>query len=434
MRHLKGMTLLDTKSAADLAENLMKMGRDARAASRQLGQVSSADRTRGLKAMAAHIRAASADILTANAADMVFGRDKGLSDAMLDRLELDADRIEAIAQSIEIVADLPDPIGKELARWRRPNGLDIARVAVPLGVIGIIYESRPNVTADAGALCFRSGNAAILRCGSESLNSSGVLVSTIQSALKSEGLPEKAVQLVGTRDRAAVGHMLTGLDGALDVLVPRGGRSLVERVQKDARIPVIGHLEGLVHGYVDKSANIEQATAIIVNAKLRRTGICGSLETMLIDRAIADSALPKIASALRDAGCELRGDEASRSLVPEMKAATQEDWSTEYLAPILSIAVVDGVAGALAHIEQWSSGHTDFVLAEDEAVLTRFLNEVDSAIVLANASSQFADGGEFGMGAEIGIATGRIHARGPVGADQLTSYKYIVRGSGQTRT
>lgn len=434
MRHLKGMTLLDTKSAADLAENLMQMGRDARAASRQLGQVSSVDRTRGLKAMAAHIRAASADILTANAADMVFGREKGLSDAMLDRLELDADRIEAIAQSIEIVADLPDPIGKELARWQRPNGLDIARVAVPLGVIGIIYESRPNVTADAGALCFRSGNAAILRCGSESLNSSGVLVSTIQSALKSEGLPEKAVQLVGTRDRAAVGHMLTGLDGALDVLVPRGGRSLVERVQKDARIPVIGHLEGLVHGYVDKSANIEQATAIIVNAKLRRTGICGSLETMLIDRAIADSALPKIASALRDAGCELRGDEASRSLVPEMKAATQEDWSTEYLAPILSIAVVDGVAGALAHIEQWSSGHTDFVLAEDETVLTRFLNEVDSAIVLANASSQFADGGEFGMGAEIGIATGRIHARGPVGADQLTSYKYIVRGSGQTRT
>lgn len=434
MRHLKGMTLLDTKSAADLAENLMKMGRDARAASRQLGQVSSADRTRGLKAMAAHIRAASADILTANAADMVFGRDKGLSDAMLDRLELDADRIEAIAQSIEIVADLPDPIGKELARWQRPNGLDIARVAVPLGVIGIIYESRPNVTADAGALCFRSGNAAILRCGSESLNSSGVLVSTIQSALKSEGLPEKAVQLVGTRDRAAVGHMLTGLDGALDVLVPRGGRSLVERVQKDARIPVIGHLEGLVHGYVDKSADIEQATAIIVNAKLRRTGICGSLETMLIDRGIADSALPKIASALREAGCELRGDEASRTLVPDMKAATQEDWSTEYLAPILSIAVVDGVAGALAHIEQWSSGHTDFVLAEDEAVLTRFLNEVDSAIVLANASSQFADGGEFGMGAEIGIATGRIHARGPVGADQLTSYKYIVRGSGQTRT
>ncbi len=434
MRHLKGMTVLETQSPADLTENLMQMGRDARAASRQLGQVSSDDRTRGLLAMATAIRAATSEILTANAADMVFGREKGLSASMLDRLELDESRIEAIAASIEIVAALPDPIGRELARWQRPNGLDIARVAVPLGVIGIIYESRPNVTADAGALCFRSGNAAILRCGSESLNSSGVLVATIQAALKAEGLPEKAVQLVGTRDRAAVGHMLTGLDGALDVLVPRGGRSLVERVQNDARIPVIGHLEGLVHGYVDKSADIEQATAIIVNAKLRRTGICGSLETMLVDRAIADAALPKIAAALSDAGCELRGDDASRALVPDMIPVTEEDWSTEYLAPILSVAVVDGVDGALAHIDKWSSGHTDFVLAEDEAVLTRFLNEVDSAIVLANASSQFADGGEFGMGAEIGIATGRIHARGPVGADQLTSYKYVVRGTGQTRS
>lgn len=433
MGHLGSMTRLETKSPSELTEILLQMGRDAREASRQLGQVSPEDRTRGLKAMAAAIRAAAPEILTANAADMDFGREKGLSAAMLDRLELNADRVEGIAASIEAVAELSDPIGRELARWQRPNGLDIARVAVPLGVIGIIYESRPNVTADAGALCFRSGNAAILRCGSESLNSSGVLVRTIQEALASEGLPEKAVQLVATRDRAAVGMMLTGLDGALDVLVPRGGRSLVERVQNDARIPVIGHLEGLVHGYVDKSADLEQATAIIVNAKLRRTGICGSLETMLVDRAIAATALPKIAAALIDAGCELRGDDEARAIVSDMLPASEEDWSTEYLAPILSVAVVDGVDGALAHIARWSSGHTDFVLAEDEAVLTRFLNEVDSAIVLANASSQFADGGEFGMGAEIGIATGRIHARGPVGADQLTSYKYVVRGSGQTR-
>lgn len=428
-----GMTVIDTMTKPDLETRMSEMGGAARAASRALGQLSADDRTRGLQAMAAAVRAAAPSILEANKADMVFGRDKGLSDAMLDRLALDDARIESIASGMEAVADLPDPLGVELARWQRPNGLDIARVAVPLGVIGIIYESRPNVTADAGALCFRSGNAAILRCGSESLNSSTALVDAMQSALKAEGLPTMAIQLVDTRDRAAVGEMLKGLDGNLDVLVPRGGRSLVERVQADARVPVIGHLEGLVHAYVDASADLDKAVDIVVNAKLRRTGICGSLETLLVDKAIAKTALPKLAAALMEKGCELRGDAASRAMVADMLPATDEDWATEYLAPILSIAIVDGISGALAHIDKWSSGHTDMVVAEDPDVIARFLNEVDSAIVLANASTQFADGGEFGMGAEIGIATGRIHARGPVGAEQLTSYKYVVRGSGQTR-
>ena len=427
------MTVQTPPPSPDLAETLLDMGRKARAASRMLGRLGAGDRTRGLKAIAAAIRAAAPDILGANAGDMEEGRAKGLDAAMLDRLALDEGRVEAIAKGVEAVAALPDPIGRELARWTVPSGLDIARVSVPLGVIGIIYESRPNVTADAGALCLRSGNAAILRCGSESARSSRALVAAMRSALKAEGLPEDAVQLVPTQDREAVGHLLSGLDGQVDVIVPRGGRGLVERVQMDARVPVIGHLEGLCHVYVDRAADPDKAIAIVVNAKMRRTGICGAAETLLVDAAIADTLLPRLAGALKDAGCALRGDARARAIVADMDAASEEDWSTEYLAPILSVAVVDGIDGALAHIARWSSGHTDAVITEDQAVADTFFAEVDSAILLHNASTQFADGGEFGMGAEIGIATGRIHARGPVGAEQLTTYKYLVRGTGQVR-
>ncbi|MFN7055151.1 glutamate-5-semialdehyde dehydrogenase [Hyphomonas sp.] len=427
------MTRLVDPPLADLTETMMDMGQRARAASRALGLLTPDDRTRGLKAIAASIRAASAEILAANAKDMAAARDKGLAPSMLDRLALDERRVEAIAAGVEAVAALPDPIGRELARWSRPNGLDIARVAVPLGVIGIIYESRPNVTADAGALCLRSGNAAILRGGSESAHSSGRLAAAMRSALKAEGLPEDVIQLVGTTDRTAVGLMLGGLGGALDVIVPRGGRSLVERVQAEARVPVIGHLEGLCHTYVHSGADPEKAVAITVNAKMRRTGICGATETLLIDASVAADLLPRIAEALEAKGCELRGDAQARALMPNIAPATDEDWATEYLEPILSVAVVDGLEGALAHIDRWSSGHTDAIITEDSAAAETFLARVDSAIVLHNASTQFADGGEFGFGAEIGIATGRIHARGPVGADQLTTYKYAVRGTGQVR-
>jgi glutamate-5-semialdehyde dehydrogenase len=427
------MTVQTRQPDDTLTQTMLDMGTRARAASRALGRLSADDRTRGLKAIAAAIRAAAPAILDANRQDMEAARKKGLDAAMLDRLALDEKRVDGIVSGVEAIAALPDPIGRELARWQQPNGLDFARVAVPLGVIGIIYESRPNVTADAGTLCLRSGNAAILRCGSESTRSSHALVDAMRAALKAEGLPEDAIQLVGTTDREAVGQMLSGLDGQVDVIVPRGGRSLVERVQKDARVPVIGHLEGLCHTYVDAAADPQKAIDIVVNAKLRRTGVCGSLETLLVDAAVADTLLPRIAAALTAAGCELRGDARARAIVPAMKTATEEDWATEYLAPILAVAVVDGLDGALAHIERWSSGHTDAIITEDQAVADRFLASVDSAIVLHNASTQFADGGEFGFGAEIGIATGRIHARGPVGADQLTIYKYVVRGTGQTR-
>ena len=430
---LPAMTLAAPPPDAVLAELMHAMGARARAASRTLGPMSAADRTRGLTAIAAALRAASPDILRANAEDMAAATAKGLSASMLDRLALDAARVEAIAAGVETVAALPDPVGRELARWTPPNGLDITRVAVPLGVIGIIYESRPNVTADAGALCLRSGNAAILRGGSESLHSSQALAGAMRAALDAEGLPADAIQLVGTTSRDAVGHMLAGLGGALDVIVPRGGRTLVERVQAEARVPVIGHLEGLCHTYVDGAADPARAVGIVVNAKLRRTGVCGATETLLIDVACAATLLPKIAAALEAAGCELRGDRRSCALLPHITPATEEDWATEYLAPILSVAVVDGLEGALAHIDRWSSNHTDAIITEDTAVAEAFLARVDSAIVLHNASTQFADGGEFGFGAEIGIATGRIHARGPVGAEQLTTYKYAVHGAGQVR-
>jgi glutamate-5-semialdehyde dehydrogenase len=427
------MTLATQPPDAALAERMHDMGARARAASRVLGLLSADDRTRGLTAIAAAIRAAAPEILAANEADMAASTAKGLAPSMLDRLALDAGRVEAIAAGVDVIAALPDPLGRELARWTPPNGLDIARVAVPLGVIGIIYESRPNVTADAGTLCLRSGNAAILRGGSESLRSSRALAGAMRAALKQEGLPEDAIQLVDTADREAVGHMLTGLGGALDVIVPRGGRSLVERVQAEARVPVIGHLEGLCHTYIHAAADPEKAVSIAVNAKMRRTGVCGSTETLLVDTGVAPALLQRIAAALEEAGCELRGDGRARAVLPHIVPATEEDWSTEYLAPILSIAMVDGLEGALAHLDRWSSGHTDAIITEDAAAAETFLARVDSAIVLHNASTQFADGGEFGFGAEIGIATGRIHARGPVGAEQLTTYKYAVRGTGQVR-
>jgi glutamate-5-semialdehyde dehydrogenase len=417
---------------AALAAEMLAMGRRARAASAALAKAGPQARTSALKAMAAHVRAASGRILDANSIDMAAGRDKGLAGSMLDRLELNPARLEAVAKGLEDVAALPDPVGDVIAKWTRPNGLEISRVRGPIGVIGIIYESRPNVTADAGALCVRAANAAILRGGSESLHSSRAIADALRAGLAEAGLPVDAIQLVQTADRAAVGHILAGLGGALDVVVPRGGKSLVARVQSEARVPVIGHLEGLCHTYVHAGADPQKAVDITVNAKLRRTGICGSTETLLIDAAVAPQLLPRIAAALEAKGCELRGDERARAIHP-MKPATEADWTTEYLDAILSIAVVDGIEAAMDHIARYGSQHTEAIITEDTAAAERFLAEVDSAIVLHNASTQFADGGEFGMGAEIGIAAGRIHARGPVGAEQLTIFKYQVRGAGQTR-
>jgi glutamate-5-semialdehyde dehydrogenase len=418
--------------AAALAGTMLAMGANARAASAEVAKAGPDKRTAALRAMAKRIRETSSAILSANAQDMTAAKAKGLTGAMLDRLELNPSRIEAMAKGVEDVAELPDPVGTVLASWTRPNGLEISRVRGPIGVIGIIYESRPNVTADAGALCLRAANASILRGGSESLHSSRAIADALRAGLKDAGLPADAIQLVQTADRAAVGMMLTGLEGKLDVVVPRGGKSLVARVQEEARVPVIGHLEGLCHTYIHAKADPDKAEAIIVNAKLRRVGVCGSTETMLIDASVAPALLPRLAKALESAGCELRGDERARAIHP-MKAATVEDWTTEYLAPILSIAVVDGIEGAMAHIARYGSQHTESIVTEDKAAAERFLAEVDSAIVMHNASTQFADGAEFGMGAEIGIATGRLHARGPVGAEQLTIFKYAVRGTGQIR-
>ena len=417
---------------AGLAGIMMAMGAAARDASATVAKAGPDKRTAALKAMAARIRAAAPALLDANRQDMIAANAKGISGAMLDRLELPPSRIEAMAKGIEDVAALPDPVGDVMATWTRPNGLEISRVRGPIGVIGIIYESRPNVTADAGALCLRAANAAILRGGSESLKSSRAIADCLRAGLADVGLPQDAIQLVQTPDRAAVGHILSGLGGKLDVVVPRGGKSLVARVQEEARVPVIGHLEGLCHTYIHAKADPAKAEAIILNAKLRRVGVCGSTETMLIDASIAPTLLPRLAKALEAAGCELRGDERARAIHP-MIAASEQDWTTEYLAPILSVAVVDGIEGAMAHIARYGSQHTDSIVTEDDAAAERFLAEVDSAIVMRNASTQFADGAEFGMGAEIGIATGRLHARGPVGAEQLTIFKYVVRGTGQTR-
>lgn len=418
---------------ADLHDTLLGMGTQARAASAALAKAGPQARTAAILAMAEAVDAATDTILTANADDLAGGKEKGLSSAMLDRLALDPGRVADIANALRAVAELPDPVGTEIARWSVPSGLDIARVRTPLGVIGIIYEARPNVTADAAALCVRSGNAAILRAGSESLQSSIAIAQALRAGLAKTGLPEDAVQLVQTKDRAAVGHMLAGLGGNMDVIVPRGGKGLVERVQAEARVPVIGHLEGLCHTYVDKGADPQKAIDIVVNAKMRRTGICGATETLLIDQAVAAELLPAIAAALSDAGCTIKGDAAARALVSEIEPATEEDWRSEYLDTIISVRVVDGVHGAMAHIEEYGTSHTECIITEDAATAETFLAEVDSGIVMHNASTQFADGGQFGMGAEIGIATGRIHARGPVGAEQLTIFKYLVRGTGQTR-
>ena len=411
---------------------MLMMGTRARAAAKAVREASAATRSAALTAMARQIRAAAPAILAANDTDMARSAAEGLSASMLDRLKLDPARLEAMAAAVEDVAGQPDQLGEVMKDWTRPNGLHMQRVRIPIGVIGIVYESRPNVTADAGALCLRSGNCVILRGGSDAIGSSTEITKALRAGLAEAGLPEDAIQLVGTTDRAAVGAMLTGLNGSIDMIIPRGGKSLVARVQAEARVPVLSHLEGICHTYIHVGADREKAVALTLNAKMRRTGVCGSTETLLIDEAIAAALLPKIAAALMDKGCELRGDVAAQAIVP-MAEATEEDWRTEYLAPVLSVAVVPGIEAAVAHIARYGSGHTDAIVTEDHAAAERFLHEVDSAIVLVNASTQFADGGEFGFGGEIGIGTGRLHARGPVGAEGLTTYKYIVRGSGQAR-
>jgi glutamate-5-semialdehyde dehydrogenase len=411
---------------------MLAMGVRARAAAKAVRESSAQTRSAALSAMARHIRAAAPAILAANEKDMSRSAAEGLSLSMLDRLKLDSARLESMAAAVEDVAGQPDQLGEVMKDWIRPNGLHMQRVRIPIGVIGIIYESRPNVTADAGALCLRSGNCVILRGGSDAYGSSTEITKALRAGLAEAGLPEDAIQLVGTTDRAAVGAMLTGLDGAIDMIIPRGGKSLVARVQAEARVPVLSHLEGICHTYIHAGADPEKAISLTLNAKMRRTGVCGSTETLLIDQAIAPMLLPKIAEALVAQGCELRGDADAQAIVP-MAQATEEDWRTEYLAPILSVAVVPGIEAAIAHIARYGSGHTDCIVTEVEAVAERFLHEVDSAIVLVNASTQYADGGEFGFGGEIGIGTGRLHARGPVGAEGLTTYKYVVRGSGQTR-
>jgi glutamate-5-semialdehyde dehydrogenase len=416
-----------------LEQSMLGLGRAAVAAQRVLSLAPTAQRNQALGATAAALRAQRDLILAANQRDMAAAAAAGLGRAALDRLELDAARIEAMARGVEDIVALPDPIGTVLAEWTRPNGLRIQRVRVPLGVIGIIYESRPNVTCDAGALCLKSANAAILRGGSESHHSSAAIHACLVAGLQAAGLPEACIQLVPTTDRAAVGMMLAGLDRSIDVIVPRGGKSLIARVQQEARVPVIGHLEGNCHVYVDRAANLEMARSIVLNAKLRRTGICGAAETLLVDAAAERTHLAALVRELLDAGCEVRGDAAARAVDPRVKAATETDWYTEYLDAIIAVKLVDGVDGAIDHIARHGSAHTESIVTDDAAAAERFLQRVDSAIVLHNASTQFADGGEFGMGAEIGISTDRFHARGPVGVEQLTSYKYVVRGSGQVR-
>ncbi len=426
-------TLLRERPATtepDLAATMAEIGRRARAAATALALAPAEAKVAALRDAARAVRDRAAEILAANTSDLAEA--EGLTPALRDRLELDPKRLEAIAAGLEAIAALPDPVGRVLAQWTRPNGLAIERVAVPLGVVGIIYESRPNVTADAGGLALKSGNAAILRGGSESFHSSRALVAALRGGLRSAGLPEDAIQLVPTRDRAAVGLMLA-MNGVIDIIVPRGGSSLIERVQRESRIPVIAHLEGLCHTYVDGAADPEKAREIVLNAKMRRVSVCGATETLLVDRKVVATVLPPILADLRAAGCDLRGDPEVLALDGAVGSATEQDWRTEYLDAILAIRVVDGVGEAIAHIERFGSHHTDAIVTEDPSIAERFLREVDSAIVLVNASTQFADGGEFGMGAEIGISTQRLPPRGPVGAAELTTYKYLVRGSGQVR-
>ena len=420
-------------TGASVANLMQGIGLAARAAARVLAFASTEQKNRAVLAAAAAVRAHLPKILAANAGDMHDAAARGTAGALLDRLLLDDPRIEAMARGLEEVARLDDPIGRRLANWSRPNGLQIERVCVPLGVIGIIYESRPNVTADAGALCLKSSNAVILRGGSESARSSAAIQACLEDGLAAAGLPRTCIQLVPTTDRAAVGQMLAEMTDSIDVIVPRGGKRLIARVREEARVPVIGHLEGVCHVYVDRGANLAMATRIVLNAKMRRTGICGSAETLLVDRACAATHLKPLIASLLDAGCEVRGDEESAEVDARVKPATEQDWYTEYLDAIIAVRVVEDIDAAIAHIGQYGSQHTDSIVTDDAAAAERFLARVDSAIVLHNASTQFADGGEFGMGAEIGISTDKFHARGPVGVEQLTSYKYVVRGSGQIR-
>jgi glutamate-5-semialdehyde dehydrogenase len=426
-------SIAERADSPDLHTVMQDLGRAAVAAAERLALADSAVKNQALLAAAAAIRAQAVAILAANADDMRDGEASCMSAALLDRLSLDAKRVEAMARGLEEVAALTDPVGVTIAEWTRPNGLRISRVRVPLGVIGIIYESRPNVTADAGALCLKSGNAAILRGGSDSRRSSAAIHACLVEGLNSADLPATAIQLVPTADRAAVGEMLGGMQQFIDVLVPRGGKSLVARVQAEARVPVIGHLEGNCHVYVDRDAELDMACRIVVNAKMRRTGVCGAAETLLVDRACPPWHLTSLISELIAAGCEVRGDDSAREVDDRVNPATEADWSTEYLDAIIALRVVDGVDEAIAHIARYGSSHTDAIVTSNAATAERFLERVDSAIVLHNASTQFADGGEFGMGAEIGISTDRFHARGPVGVEQLTSYKYVVHGAGQAR-
>ncbi|MGE0629347.1 MAG: glutamate-5-semialdehyde dehydrogenase [Hyphomicrobiaceae bacterium] len=417
----------------DTTETMLAIGRRARAAARELALADAGIKNQALLGAARALRARKDAIIAANARDVEAATARGVSGAFLDRLRLDGKRIEAIAKGLEEIAGLADPVGAVLSSWTRPNGLEISRVRVPIGVVGIIFESRPNVTADAGALCLKAGNAAILRGGSDSFHSSAAIHACLVEGLEAAGLPVGCIQLVPTTDREAVGHMLRGLEGAIDVIVPRGGKSLVARVQDEARVPVFAHLEGICHTYVDAAADIEMAVPLVLNAKLRRPGICGATETLLVDKNAPGDNLTPLVKALLEAGCEVRGDAATRNVDPRVKAVRESDWSTEHLDAIISVRVVDGVDDAILHVSTYGSQHTDCIVTECAGTAELFLKKVDSAIVLHNASTQFADGGEFGFGAEIGIATGKLHARGPVGVEQLTSFKYVVRGTGQTR-
>ncbi len=425
--------LAETTISGGLKEQMLLLGRTARQAAERLGLASTESKNAALRAAAQALRDSVSDILSANEIDLANGRERGLSAAMLDRLALTPERIEGIAVGVEAIADLADPVGDVTAEWQRPNGLIIQRVRVPLGVIGIIYESRPNVTADAGALCLKSGNAVIFRGGTEAVNSTPAIHACLVQGLTAASLPETAIQRVPTQDRDAVGILLRDMAEYVDVVVPRGGKNLIARVQADARVPVMGHLEGLCHTYIHSGADVDMAREISVNAKMRRTGICGATETILVDEAVADSHLGPVVAGLIDAGCEVRGDTRTQAADERVVAAAETDWGHEFLDSIVAVRVVDGLDDALDYIRRFGSGHTDAIVTADAEAADRFLNELDSAIVMHNASTQYADGGEFGMGAEIGIATGRIHARGPVGAEQLTSYKYVVRGTGQTR-
>ena len=417
----------------ELKEKLFLMGKNARKASQTLTLANSKIKNNALEAMATDIETNKEIILEANIKDIENAKANNISKSFLDRLILNDERIQSISNGLREIIKIEDPVGQIMSEWNRPNGLNIERVRTPLGVIGVIYESRPNVTADAGALCLKAGNAVILRGGSESYYSSNAIYNSLKNGLVKTGLPEYSIQIIPTTDRDAVGYLLSGLDDTIDVVVPRGGKSLVERVQNEAKVPVFGHLEGICHIYIDEDADIKKAEEITVNAKMRRTGICGAAETLLIDKKNAEIVLPRIAKALKDMGCELRGCDNSLKIIGDMKPAQKSDWSTEYLDAIISIKIVNGIRGAIDHINSYSTSHTDSIITENNNTANIFLKEIDSAIVMHNTSTQFADGGEFGMGAEIGIATGRFHARGPVGVEQLTSFKYVVRGSGQVR-